>query len=372
MLNVIYYPISAILAAGHTCFGLFFGESGSLAWILAIAATVFVFRLCLLPLTWLQFSALRANNEPGTASAAAVFPIVPYLLKIMAHVLMFVGVWHVLRSFNRTGTGYGALGMSSEANAHTANYLFGAADVQDFLVTRLFGVPLSVGLTSPSTESAAFAEYGGTPSSGAVALVVAPLILAVAALTAVNGWSAPARYFTQRRDPYAAVPDALGRWVLPVLAVLLGFVLPVGMLIYLLGNCLATCAEHRVLGRRGRDDAIAAAPDAGAIGRTTDGRPVYPVVGYTADGMPVTADRIAGGASALPRRTNTLAVVALILGLIGGFLAIPFGHIARSQIRRTGEEGAGMALAGLILGYLWVAALVIGAITVVAVVQGSQ
>jgi hypothetical protein len=36
-------------------------------------------------------------------------------------------------------------------------------------------------------------------------------------------------------------------------------------------------------------------------------------------------------------------------------VAIVTGHIARSQIRRTNEEGSGMALAGLILGYVGVA-----------------
>jgi hypothetical protein len=50
---------------------------------------------------------------------------------------------------------------------------------------------------------------------------------------------------------------------------------------------------------------------------------------------------------------NTLAVVALIFGILGGtLLPIIFGHIALSQIARTGERGHGMALAGTILGYL--------------------
>lgn len=57
-----------------------------------------------------------------------------------------------------------------------------------------------------------------------------------------------------------------------------------------------------------------------------------------------------------PRPTNTLAVLALVFGILGGILAIPFGHIARSQIRKTGEEGSGLALAGLILGYIWLVA----------------
>lgn len=58
-------------------------------------------------------------------------------------------------------------------------------------------------------------------------------------------------------------------------------------------------------------------------------------------------------------RTNPLAVASLLLGLLSlfplfGILAVVFGHIARSQIRKSAgrQKGAGMALAGLILGYL--------------------
>jgi hypothetical protein len=60
-----------------------------------------------------------------------------------------------------------------------------------------------------------------------------------------------------------------------------------------------------------------------------------------------------------PRQTtNALAIAALVCGVaqfITGITFIPaiiLGHVARSQIRRTGEQGDGMALAGLILGYL--------------------
>jgi Domain of unknown function (DUF4190) len=56
--------------------------------------------------------------------------------------------------------------------------------------------------------------------------------------------------------------------------------------------------------------------------------------------------------------TNGLAIAALVCG-VGGFViglsfipAIICGHLARAQIRRTGEQGAGLALAGLILGYV--------------------
>jgi hypothetical protein len=56
--------------------------------------------------------------------------------------------------------------------------------------------------------------------------------------------------------------------------------------------------------------------------------------------------------------TNGLAIAALVCG-VGGFVvglsfipAIICGHLARRQIRQTGEQGAGLALAGLILGYV--------------------
>jgi len=57
-------------------------------------------------------------------------------------------------------------------------------------------------------------------------------------------------------------------------------------------------------------------------------------------------------------QTNRLAVASLVcalavfvLPLPTSILAIVFGHIARGQIRRTGEKGDGLALAGLILGW---------------------
>lgn len=66
---------------------------------------------------------------------------------------------------------------------------------------------------------------------------------------------------------------------------------------------------------------------------------------------------------AAPRPTNALAIVALVLALmgisIGGVVA---GHISISQIKRTAEQGRGMALAGLIIGYVGCAFWVLGVI----------
>ncbi len=58
-------------------------------------------------------------------------------------------------------------------------------------------------------------------------------------------------------------------------------------------------------------------------------------------------------------RTNPLAAVSLGFGIgqmflpfVGAIVAIIMGHVAKSQIRETGDYGAGLATAGLVLGYL--------------------
>ncbi len=65
-----------------------------------------------------------------------------------------------------------------------------------------------------------------------------------------------------------------------------------------------------------------------------------------------------GSAYAYTPRTNPLAITSLVLSLcallftITAIAGVITGHIALSQIRRRGEAGRGMALAGLIVGYV--------------------
>jgi hypothetical protein len=76
------------------------------------------------------------------------------------------------------------------------------------------------------------------------------------------------------------------------------------------------------------------------------------------------------------RRTNSMAIVSLVAGiaafvlvpLVAGVVAVITGHVARGQIRRTGEDGNGLALAGLILGYLNLALAVLAILFVVILV----
>lgn len=62
-------------------------------------------------------------------------------------------------------------------------------------------------------------------------------------------------------------------------------------------------------------------------------------------------------------RTSTTAIASLVFGVIswfglffvGGLVAVICGHVARAEIRRAPPgsiEGDGMALAGLVLGWI--------------------
>lgn len=71
--------------------------------------------------------------------------------------------------------------------------------------------------------------------------------------------------------------------------------------------------------------------------------------------------------------TNPLAGISLAFGLgqvvlpfFASIVAIVCGHVARSQIRKTGEQGDGLALAGMVLGYIGVAIPIL----IVAIIAG--
>jgi hypothetical protein len=56
-----------------------------------------------------------------------------------------------------------------------------------------------------------------------------------------------------------------------------------------------------------------------------------------------------------------------VLGIIGGAIfAVLFGHLALNDIKATGKDGRGMAIAGLVLGYIQTAFWVLVIIWVIA------
>ena len=72
-----------------------------------------------------------------------------------------------------------------------------------------------------------------------------------------------------------------------------------------------------------------------------------------------------------------MAIASLVLGIftilscgflgILGFVGVPLGHVARKKIRNSSppQTGSGMALAGLIMGYIGIALFVLSAVLAV-------
>lgn len=112
---------------------------------------------------------------------------------------------------------------------------------------------------------------------------------------------------------------------------------------------LARLIHERVAVSRARRFMPEVPGQAVVAGQPVPGQPVY-----AQPGMP----------------TNTMAILALVFGVGGGLLGIVFGHLARAQIRRTGEGGWALATVGLVLGYVGLGALVL-LILVYAVIIGA-
>jgi hypothetical protein len=55
------------------------------------------------------------------------------------------------------------------------------------------------------------------------------------------------------------------------------------------------------------------------------------------------------------RSTNTMAILSLVLAFVFAPAGLILGIVARKQIARTGEEGSGLALAGIIVGGIFTA-----------------
>jgi hypothetical protein len=85
--------------------------------------------------------------------------------------------------------------------------------------------------------------------------------------------------------------------------------------------------------------------------------------------------------NATPRPTSTTAIVSLVCGILC-WIALPFvaavvavvcGHIARSELRRAPPgaiDGDGMAIAGLILGYLHLGLFAVAILLIFTVLGG--
>ncbi|WDZ86659.1 DUF4190 domain-containing protein [Micromonospora cathayae] len=121
-------------------------------------------------------------------------------------------------------------------------------------------------------------------------------------------------------------------------------------------------------------------PYAQPVGKTPYGQPggdPYAMGGYATPGYPPPGYPPMGyPAYPYPpvRRTNSMALAALILSLVGiaSCLTAPvgaiLGHVARKQIRETGEDGEGMAKAAIIVGWVLTGLLVLAIVFYIVVI----
>jgi hypothetical protein len=84
------------------------------------------------------------------------------------------------------------------------------------------------------------------------------------------------------------------------------------------------------------------------------GPPGYPPPGYGASGYGMT-----GYPAVHVRPTNTMAILALVMAFVFAPAGLVLGIVARRQIRQTGEDGDGLALAGIIVSAIATALFVL-------------
>ncbi|MFR9753331.1 membrane protein insertase YidC [Nocardia sp. 004] len=278
MLDFIYYPVSWILWFWHRIFGFAFGADNGLTWALAVVFLVFTLRLVLYKpfvkqvRTTKQMQELQPqikelqkkykNDRQKMALEMQKlqkengFNPLMGCLPILAQVPVFLGLFHVLRSFNRTGHGFGQLGLTPEQNASLPNYVFSAADVQSFLSARIFGAPISAFITTPTQELQAFADFGGLPSRMSIALVAIPLMVIAGLATHFNARASVARQSPEAAaNPQAALMNKLALWVFPLGVLVGGPFLPIAILLYWVANNIWTYGQqHLVFGRMEKEE----------------------------------------------------------------------------------------------------------------------
>ncbi|MFE1591665.1 membrane protein insertase YidC [Nocardia sp. NPDC058705] len=285
MLDFVYFPVSAVLWCWHQFFAVALGPASGLAWLLAVVALVVTVR-ALLVRTALrqarsqqvlrslqpQMDALRRTHRDDPRAQAEKIRLLHRehgvsmfagFVPLIAQGLVFLGLFHVLRSFDRTGT-YAVGPFTStdsplpvDVNSATANYLFGAPEVRAFLDARLFGAPLSATLS------------GAGEVFVAVAVLTIPLVL-IAAL---------ATHFTARLTPLvgdngtAAIMRNLSLWVFPAGALIGGAILPVVVLTYFATNAVWTCGQQYLIRRKLDTEAAAERAVVAAAARAAAPRP---------------------------------------------------------------------------------------------------
>ena len=282
MLNFIYYPVSWVMLAWYKFFGLFLNPDSGVTWALSIIFLVFTIRIFLFkPLAnhmrsgremqelqpKMQEIRAKYKNDQQTQAIEmrklqkemGVNPLAS-CLPALVQMPIFISLYHVLRSFNRTGTGHGELGMTVEQTRNTPNYGFGATEVQSFLDARLFGAPLSAYIRMPEKAFDAFSASGSVDFTRTNILVVAiPLMIISALATHFNARNMVRRNKArQAADPkknaqnpqmamQANMMNNMMLWLFPAMILITGMFWQIGLLTYMLANNVWTLGQQIVL-----------------------------------------------------------------------------------------------------------------------------
>ncbi|HKP43206.1 MAG TPA: membrane protein insertase YidC [Mycobacterium sp.] len=265
-LDIIYYPVSAIMWVWYKAFAFVLGPSNFFAWALSVMFLVFSLRAILYKPFVRQIRTTRQMQELQPQIKALQkkygkdrqrmalemqklqrehgFNPILGCLPMLAQIPVFLGLYHVLRSFNRTVTGGfgGSFGphLSVEQNRATGNYVFSAADVGHFLDANLFGAPIGASMTQTS-GLAAFTEF----SRPAVIAVGIPLMIAAGIATYFNSRASVARQSPEAAaNPQTAMMNKLALYVFPLGVVLGGPFLPIAIILYWFSNNIWTFGQQ--------------------------------------------------------------------------------------------------------------------------------
>ncbi|GAC66770.1 membrane protein insertase YidC [Gordonia soli] len=286
MLNFIYYPVSWIMWVWHWVFSHILPDSpggSGVAWALSVVFLVFTLRAILYKPFVKQIRTTKKMQEINPQLQAIrkkyakdrvkmteemqklqkehgfnpLLGCLPMLLQIP----VFIGLFHVLRSFNRMATGIGQLGMSPEQTRAVGNYAFSPELVQNFLDARLFGVPLSSFITEPVTEFQAFVEPGSPIdfTRTQIIIVVIPMMIIASIATHMNSRASVSRQpEAALENPQTRMMNMLALYIFPLGILVTGPFFPVAILLYWMSNNIWTYGQqHLVFGRIAKEEEAA-------------------------------------------------------------------------------------------------------------------
>ncbi len=267
-LDIIYYPVSAIMWVWYKAFAFLLGPSNFFAWALSVMFLVFTLRAILYKPFVRQIRTTRQMQELQPQIKALQkkygkdrqrmalemqklqrehgFNPILGCLPMLAQVPVFLGLYHVLMSFNRTQTGIGRLGLSVEENRSLGNYVFSATDVGHFLDANLFGAPLGATMIQQHGLEA-FTEFNRLAVIG----VGVPLMVLAGIATYFNSRASVARQSPEAAaNPQTAMMNKLALYVFPFGVVAGGPFLPLAVIMYWLANNIWTFGQqHYVFGK---------------------------------------------------------------------------------------------------------------------------